>query len=133
MSEKITTLDSVARKALVEAMNEALAPVAARFGMEFAYGGGNYDTTSMTLKATFKVTTADGAPADFAQKAKILGLSEDCWGKVIMNRSKRYKIIDIDLRKLKYPVLTEGLDGPGYRFTAELVNRGLADAKRAAS
>jgi hypothetical protein len=50
----------------------------------------------------------------FAQKARSLGLPEDCLGKTIILCGKKVTIVGIDLKRHKYPVLITGVQGGRY-------------------
>ena len=123
---KIDRFDGASCGAVADAAMEALAAVAESFGLTLVRQAGRYSDSAFTFKAEFKATAADGAPADFALTARLLGLPEDCWGKELMVAGRACRITGLDLKKRKYPVLTTALDGsPGYRYTPGMVKAAL--------
>ena len=119
---KIEKFDRASCGRVADAAMEALGPVAEKFGLTLVRQAGRYSNTGFTFKAEFKATAADGAPADFALNAKLLGLPEGCWGEELTIGARTIRIAGLDLRKRKYPVLTEKPDGsPGHRYMAQTI------------
>jgi|TARA_R110000824_G_scaffold54351_19_gene149980 hypothetical protein len=106
----------------------ALEAVAAKYGMTLSRGNGRFSPDRLTVKFDFCMATGTGAPSDFAQKAKMVGLPEDCFGKTFISGSTRYTVTEINLRRRKYPVSGTGPKGGRYKFTADTVKRGLVRA-----
>lgn len=106
----------------------ALAAVAEKYGMTLSRGNGRFSPDRLTVKFDFAMATEAGAPSDFAQKAKMVGLPEDCFGKVFISGGTRYTITEINLRRRKYPVSGTGPQGGRYKFTADTVRWGLERA-----
>ncbi len=106
----------------------ALAAVAAKYGMTLSRGNGRFSPDRLTVKFDFCMAAEGGAPADFAHKATMLGLPEDCWGKAFISGGTRYTITEINLRRRKYPISAEGPKGGRYKFTADTVRWGLERA-----
>jgi hypothetical protein len=115
----------------------ALATVAEKHGLTLTRESGRYDDSNFTLKVKFTVVTSDGAPADFAQNAVRLGLPEDCWGREIRYRGEKVKIVGLDMRRRKYPVVVKRPTGRNILLTVDGVRGQLAladiEAERAAS
>jgi hypothetical protein len=121
----LTQLDRASVRRLTDEAERALEAVAEKYGMALKRGTGSYSLDRLTVKFDFAVTTESGAPADFAGKASRLGLPEDCYGAAFTSGGTTYTVIEINLRRPKYPVSAEGPQGGRYKFTADTVLRGL--------
>ena len=106
----------------------ALEAVAAKYGMTLSRGNGRFSPDRLTVKFDFCMAAEGGAPADFARKAAMIGLPEDCFGKEFLSGGRRFRITEINLRRRKYPVSGEGPQGGRYKFTADTVKWGLERA-----
>ena len=106
----------------------ALAAVAEKYGMTLARGNGRFSPDRLTVKFDFCMATGSGVPSDFAHKATMVGLPEDCYGKVFFSNGTRYTVTEINLRRRKYPVSGTGPKGGRYKFTADTVKTGLLRA-----
>ncbi len=111
---------------LNKAAHEALKAVAEQFGLTIKPGSARYSPDSCTVKYEFGCLTEAGAPAGFTDRAKMLRLPEDCWGKEFTVNGETYTITDLNLRRRKYPVSANNSRGASYKFTAEMVRRTLA-------
>lgn len=116
------------RKVSDEAL-EALQAVAEQYGLIVKNEPGSFTHNTFTAKFTFSVEAADGtgAPADFAQKAALVGLPEDCFGKTFTDwRNVTFTITGINLRAKKYPVQVTKADGRAFKMPAAQVASHLA-------
>lgn len=130
----ITKLDRPAVRKLQAEAEAALAAVAAKYGMLLNQGGGRFSDDRLAVKFEFAVA-ADApagtpaadmrAPADFARKAMLAGLPEDCFGKTFRCGNAVYTVTGINLSRPKYPVEGEGPQGGRYKFTLAQVKAGL--------
>lgn len=129
MSEsKIEKFDQATCGTVGDEAMQALAEVAEKYGLTLVRERGSFDRdgSSFTFKASFKVMTEGGQPADFAKKARRLGLPEDCWGAEVEMSEGMCRVIGINLRARKYPVLTQKLNGErGYPYPASGIRRAL--------
>ena len=101
-------------------------------GLTVAYDGGRFDPDTFTMKVTLRVkdpsAVAGVCTPTFAFKrgAVMLGLPEDCMGKVTMVNGVGYRITDIKLNRYKYPVSATRLsDNKKIKMPAETVKAGL--------
>lgn len=106
----------------------ALAAVAAKYGMTLSRQNGRFSPDRLTVKFDFCQSAESGAPADFAQKAAMLDLPEDCFGAAFISGGTRYTVTELNLRRRKYPVSGTGPKGGRYKFTAATVKMGLVRA-----
>lgn len=129
MSEsKIEKFDRAACGTVGDEAMQALAEVAEKYGLTLVRERGSFDHGggSFTFKASFKVMTESGQPAEFARQARMLGLPEDCWGAELEMGRGMCKITGLNLRARKYPVLTEMMNGDrGYSYQAGSIKRAL--------
>jgi hypothetical protein len=127
----VTKFDRKTCRTVSADAEEALEAVAAKFGLTLKRESGRFSHDSFTAKFTFAVVAADGsgAPADFARKARMLGLPEDCYGKQFVTGTGTYEVTGLNLRAKKYPVLGKRVrDGKTFKFTAMAVNFGMKAA-----
>ena len=101
---------------------EALQAVADKYGFALKRENGRFSEENLTVKFSFAVPAADGAPADFATKAVRVGLDADCWGKQFVSRFDVYEVTGINLRAPKYPVNAKRVsDGRRFKFPVSAV------------
>jgi hypothetical protein len=138
MSRKPSTITKFGRQQVRQVSDEAeaaLQAVAEKYGLVLKRESGRYSANNFTAKFSFAVKAADGsdAPASFARQASLLGLPEDCYGKVFQTwGGKSYKVTGINLRARKYPVLGECLrTGKTFKFMSDSVKHGLKMAEAA--
>lgn len=116
---RIQSFDRSTCNAVSSEAMEALQAVAERYGLSLNRQPGRYSEGNFTFKCEFKVVSDSGVPADFAQKAAVLGLPEDCFGQVFNSRGRSYKITGLNLRRRKYPVSAVCVEsGRGFKFAA---------------
>jgi hypothetical protein len=129
MSEKITSFDDKANlRRLSDAMREALAPVAERFGVEVFIGGGSYSPSEGTFKPKVEVRTADSEELTFRNGAPLLwprGLEADDYGRTFSQGGRTFKLASVNLRARKRPVLADSDDGKRYAFSTDSVLKAL--------
>lgn len=132
----ITTIDRSACRTIQTEALAALQAVASKYGLAVTPNSGTFSPSSCNVKFTFSpmVTAADlartagpapvsggtsGVPADFANKAALVGLKASDYGRVFTNGTgKQFKITGINLRGQKYPILaTEVRTGKVFKFT----------------
>ena len=125
MTMKIETIDRATCRILGEAVDEALRPVAEKFGLAFRRESGRFTDASFTVKGTFSVRGEGGVPKDAARHAGLLGLPEDCVGKQFMANGSIYTVEGVNIRRPKFPVSGRGIQGGRYKFTVAQVLAGL--------
>jgi hypothetical protein len=112
---------------------EALEALAADLGLSVERGNGKFDSTSFTLKIVFSVTGEDGQARtpeveDFKRYAQFHGLSPDDLGRTFTANGTNYEICGLKPKSRKYPILGKTVRGAVYKFSADSVRRGLAEA-----
>lgn len=106
MTDDISRFDKATVERLRDLLVSMLEVVAARMGVKVTYEKGSYHSTSYTATFRFTLLTKEGAPADYAGKARRIGLPEDSWHQTFIGMdSKRYRIEDIKTRNPKYPLV----------------------------
>lgn len=93
-------------------------------GLTVAYEGGKFSTDTISMKITLRTATSSGSaegltPFQFKRAASLLGMPEDCFGKITMINGIGYKITSIHLNRPKYPVSVEQLSN-GKRFKMQV-------------
>lgn len=123
----MTTLTRTTARSIQTEALAALKAVAEKYGMVVTPKTGSIGMAEVTLKFAFTVTAAEtGVPANFASRAKTLGLPEDCYGKTFKVGRIEYRISDINLNAPTYPVLAERVrDGRRFKFGSATVKFSL--------
>ena len=122
----ITKIDRTACRLLSGEIEAALQTIAQKYGLSIRSAGGRFSESEYTCKVECQVKTTSGIPASFAIEAKMLGLPEDCHGKVFRSRDRSFQITGIEIRRPKMPVSAKDVStGKGFKFPVEDVLRGL--------
>ena len=108
------TITKTSARGLAEQAESALQAVAERNGLTVKYKGGSYTGTTFTPK--FEFATADSAAVGFARDATFIGLTPEDFGKEVKVEGRIIKIVGINLRASRYPVLVEDRDGKVYKY-----------------
>jgi hypothetical protein len=128
MTDKIevkTVIGKTMVKALAADTEAALAAVAAKYGLQVKVGGGSYTPSSFKPKVEY--STADSEALEFAAKAPLVGLTAEDYGREIMyNGSKKLKLVAINLRASRFPIVGVTPDGARFKLTEDGVLRALA-------
>lgn len=131
MAHKITKFNRSSCRTIGDEAEAALQAVAEKYGLVLKREAGRFNANNFTAKFTFAVEAADGsgAPADFARKASVINLPEDCFGQKFTTYNGTFEVTGINLRARKYPVLGKHTStGKVYKFTASTVRYGLKAA-----
>jgi hypothetical protein len=127
--EKITTMDKAAAKRLADAMREALAPVAERFGVEISVGGGTVYEEG-TYKPKIELRTGNAEENTFRSLAPQLWppLEPDDYGKTFTVQGRSFTIAGINQKAhpkaRKTPVICSEGD-KRFRFDSQQILRAL--------
>lgn len=105
---------------------EVLTEVAESLGLTLTRETGRFTESTFTFKATFKTTTEAGRPIADTKNAILLGLPANVVGRQFTSNGKTFTVTGINMRRRKYPVSGEGVQGGRYKFTVDSVLRGLA-------
>jgi hypothetical protein len=104
-------------------IEEAVASIAEKHGVDISYGGGRYDVLSATLKLKISARTSDGktkAQVDFENYAKLYDLDPSLLGQTVKMRNRHYKIVGLNPRCTKNAVSLERVpDGRGFKCSPE--------------
>lgn len=135
---KITTFNPTVCKLLDQRIKDALAPLAAEFGVQIKIGGGSYLGGSYKPKFEVAVIAADGLAMTpeaeaFKQCAAMLGFKPDDLGRTFTSGGRTMTIIGYRPRAHARPIIASTADGKTYVFPTDAVKRALAaaDAKAA--
>lgn len=91
--------------------------------------GNNLSYSDSTISGKIKVILiGDGSVKDmykkeFIENAEAWGLKPSYFGRSFISNGKTYKIVAIQVRKHKYPVLTQDTNGKMVCYTIESINR----------
>lgn len=126
-SKKIPAFTTSACKEFSEAAEVALAELCHEFGVTMTTKGGRFDATLYNPRWTFTVLNAEsGIPADFSRYAVMFGLAPADYGRTFVSAGTSYKIVGLNMKAPRYPILAERGDGKRFKFPADIVKRLLA-------
>ena len=94
-------------RTLTSEIDEALKSLGEKYGIKFSRNAGRFDATVFKLAIEFSVLEDGGIPATFGKGAALLGLKPEDYGKTIVHDGDAYKIVDIQLRRHKFPIVVE--------------------------
>ena len=131
---KITQFDPHNCRRLIDALDNAVAPVADAFGVHITHGGGSYLATNfrITLQAATKGENGEiisREVIDFKELCGLYGLKPEDLGKTFSSYTGEvYKIIGLKSNSRKFPILVEKIsNGKKYKLPETLVVRGLRE------
>lgn len=130
--EKITEWNRATSRALVDAMNEALAPVAERFGVTLKLGGGTMYPAEGLFRPKFEAQLGDADKRTWDALCGQLwpALEPDDFGRAITVQGRTFTLCGINPKARKRPVLATGDDGKTYTFPEASVVVALGRAAR---
>jgi hypothetical protein len=135
----IKSFDKQNVKYLRNELNGVLAEFAKKHGIIASLGNARFTPNSVNWKFTLAASGSVDNPinsveaAAFVNKCFIYGLSKDDLNKTIVLRGDRCKIVGLNPRRHKYPVICENSNGTRYVYSdfevrAALLAQKLAEA-----
>lgn len=133
MSAKIKEFNRTNARELVEECCKALEPIAKKYGLTLDEKGRSFYRDRLPMKFDLIVPVMDekGEALDpkaqeFKKKALRVGLEPDDLHREFKSRGETYRIVGLNLRAKKYPVLGERVrDGKRFKFHVDTVRNGL--------
>lgn len=118
-------MDRAKVKEINEGTREALEKVAERFGLTVKVGGGKFDSGTFTPKIVYAEQGNDRV--EFEDNAWKVGLRETDFERVVTIQGTRYKLVGINLRAPRYPIVAVDLaSGKQFKLTEASVQAALA-------
>lgn len=117
-------MDKIIAKQLNKAIEEALQPVALKFGLTLENRGGRFSECDYKPSITFVGKSDNGdnrLEIAWKKYAVLYGLKPEWLGEIVNYRSGAQIIIGIDVKKSKYPVVLEDNQKKRYIATAESI------------
>jgi hypothetical protein len=110
-NQKLTQFNEARVKALRQEIDAALAPIAKKYGLEglslrrITYGPAEFRSS---IEVKLANTDSEAYQKRMMDLSKVLGFSESLYGRFVYGSDgKKYKIIDINTKKRKYPLVGE--------------------------
>lgn len=131
MTEKTTSFDKATIREIREAVNEALSPVAMKYGIAIRAQNASYTGTNVTMKIEMSLVNSEGQTQtrevqDFERCAYRFGLVASDFGRVFEAQGSMFKISGLRVRASKKPIVaTRTRDGKAFIFSSEAVKRYL--------
>lgn len=117
-------ITKVEAKKIASEAHVALEAVAAKYGLTVDYRGGSFD--SETFRPKFEFKSADADRAAFERNAWREGLEPSDFGREIVFRGDRFRIVGINTRATRAAVVADNLDdGKRYRLNSFAVRQAL--------
>lgn len=128
---KITKFSPPVCKLLDQRIKDALAPLAAEFGVQIKIGGGSYLGGSYKPKFEVSVVTEGGLAMTpeaeaFKQCAAMLGFKPDDLGRAFVANGMTMKVTGYRPRASARPILATTADGNTYVFPTDAIKRAFA-------
>lgn len=118
-------VDRMKARALSAEIDAAIAPVLAKHGMEKGKTHTTYgELYRFKIEAT-PIGAAKPEETDWQRFATLFNLPEDALGKEITLGGQKMKIVGLNTRARKMPVMLEAAGGKKYKAPAESVTRAL--------
>lgn len=103
-------------------IEKALWSVAEKHGVEISVGNSSFTDVEYTTKLTVKTEGSEQREREQSREyAKMLGLPEGIVGRDFVMRGETCKVVRIDPKKRKYPVIIKKPNGKKYKVTVESV------------
>lgn len=136
---KIKEFDRKSVAEIMAACEEALRPVAEKYGLTLERQGRTYYRDHLPVKFQLHVAqedaegnAMDSKAKDFVRLAKAYGLAEEDYLAEFRSNGRTFRITGLNTRARGYPVLAEDVrSGKTYKFPVERVKRALAQSRAA--
>lgn len=117
-------------------INEALKPIAEKYGVVMNAGGGSFEPTNARLHLSIATKGKGGSvntreAEDFKRNAFRYGLKPEDLGREFTEGGHTYKIVGCKPKSYQYPILCVRDGSKTYKMPADRVARGLAAMKAA--
>lgn len=118
-------------KAITDAIDAALKPVAQKFNLDMLVKGGTFDANGGTFKPRLEFREKDSDERTFKRYATILGLSPDDFGRTFSHGAHTYRIIGLRVTGSRKPLLTERVGSTSqFWFSVDVVKPATSPAQR---
>lgn len=116
-------MDKSAAKMLHEEIDAALKAIAEKHEMSLSRSRASYGDGLLRVNAELAASGKSSLEKDFAQLAPAYGLRANMLNSTIMVRGQSYRIVGLNTRSSKYPVIVEDADGNQLKVPAATVAR----------
>ena len=114
-------------KALRVDIDAALAEVGKKHGVSLTQGNTRYSVSTFTTKIegivlnSSSTGTTSTEQAKYTSEAPICGIDPASYGKSFIDRGTKFKIVGINRKAKKYPIIAQNDNGTRYKFGPEVV------------
>lgn len=118
----ITVIDKSTARQLTDRAIALLSPMMAEFGITISPAGGTFNDGQLTLKVALRLETVNGVAHDeasFRSHAAIYNLPASAYGATITTPSGPARLVAIQPRRSKRPIVIEYVSRPGKRYLIE--------------
>ena len=107
---------------------EAVKQLEKDFNVDINIGNIRYDAVEFSGKMTVKKTTKDAVAyaedkikSNFERLAPSYGVNPNWYGKTYISQGKTMKVVGINTRARKYPIMLKGSDGKSYKSSPSIL------------
>jgi len=111
---KVKKIDRAMARQLGEEAEKALQKVFASYGLEVKRGNSRFSASQVTMK--FECAVPGLKSADNELHSNMLGFDRDIVGMMFCKGRSTYTIVELHLRKPKYPIIAVTERGARYKF-----------------
>lgn len=106
-------------------MTEKFAEIERETGVKLQVGSISYNANSFKTRVTAVIAAKEGEQAkiDWDRKCIYYGLKSEDFGRTFQSAGITMKLVRIDTKKYKMPIICDGSDGKQYKFAADRVCR----------
>lgn len=97
---------------------------AEKHGLEVSEAGASFGMTDCILK--IRLAEKNGSPKTDENNlilSKMLGFEKNIVGEKFIHKASEHKITRIDIKKIKYPIITQNQNGTSYKWDTDTVRR----------
>ena len=129
-SNNVKVIDTVLLKVLRHEINEALKPVAQKYGIALAAGNASYTAKTFSYKLAGALPDDSGnvqdprtikAMEDYKRQAVLYGMKTEWLGRAFTYGGRNVKLIGLMPKRSKFPILVEDSEGKQRLFPYEAV------------
>jgi len=118
----VTKIDKATARQLTDRALALLFPMMAEYGLAISPAGGTFDDAEFTLKVRLRLNQVNGVGADeatFRAHAHLYNLKPDDYGATINTPNGAARLVGLQTRRSKRPMLIEYANRPGKRYVIE--------------
>lgn len=119
---QIETITSKDVDMVRQRLSAAVKAEADKLGITVTFGNARYSPSTIEFKAKCAVGNKETAERnEFERLAPSVGVDPSAYGETVIVQGEIYKLVGVNPRAPKYPLIGERSDGKRYRFTTRVL------------